>query len=277
MAPHVINNSWSCPEKEGCNPDNFDLLNEAVYNLRQAGIVVVSSAGNDGSGCGTIITPPAIFDESFVVGAIGSDDTIAGFSSRGPVMVDSSSRTKPDVVAPGIWINSSIPGSTYGVKSGTSMAGPHVTGLVALLISAVPELAGQVSTIEHIIESSARVMTTNQDCGDITGQTIPNNTYGYGIVNALEAVRLAKASTAVENQTNRKFALYPNPFYRRINWKLSEKQPQKIEIHDLQGRILVSKNIKPFETNIEADLPPGIYFVTSYISNLKYVTKMVRN
>ena len=78
---------------------------------------------------------------------------IASFSSRGPVTIDTSGRRKPDVSAPGVGIRSSVPTSTYaGGWSGTSMAGPHVAGAVALLISAYPWLAGNVDAVENVLE-----------------------------------------------------------------------------------------------------------------------------
>ncbi|MBK7408594.1 MAG: S8 family serine peptidase [Saprospirales bacterium] len=92
-APHVIANSWSCPEGEGCNPSNFDLMRLAVDNLKASGVVIVVSAGNSGgAGCGSVSTPAAIFENSFTVGATAENDTITGFSSRGPVTVDGSER-----------------------------------------------------------------------------------------------------------------------------------------------------------------------------------------
>jgi serine protease AprX len=114
---------------------------------------------------------------------------IASFSSRGPVTVDLSNRLKPNVSAPGVSIRSSTLGGGYGIKSGTSMAGPHVTGLVALLLSANPDLIGQVSEIETIIEQTALPRTTTQTCGNVPGSQIPNNTYGWGRVDAWAAVR----------------------------------------------------------------------------------------
>ncbi|MGV8039523.1 MAG: S8 family serine peptidase [Thermoanaerobaculaceae bacterium] len=126
-APHVINNSWGCPPSEGCTDPN--VLKTVVENTRAAGIVVVVSAGNSGSSCSTVSEPAAIYDASLTVGATTSTDSIASYSSRGPVTVDGSNRLKPDVSAPGSNIRSSVPGGGYeGGWSGTSMAGPHVAG-----------------------------------------------------------------------------------------------------------------------------------------------------
>ena len=114
-------------------------------------------------------------------------DEIVGFSSRGPVSVDGSYRLKPDVSAPGINVRSCIPGGGYTSLQGTSMAAPHVAGLVALLISAYPQLAGQVDTLENMIKFSALPRTTEQTCGDVSGLGIPNNTYGFGRIDAYAA------------------------------------------------------------------------------------------
>jgi len=64
--PHVINNSWGCPPDEGCTSP--DVLKTVVENTRAAGIVVVVSAGNDGSSCSTVQDPPAIYDAAFFGG-----------------------------------------------------------------------------------------------------------------------------------------------------------------------------------------------------------------
>jgi serine protease AprX len=184
-APHVINNSWACIEL--CPPT---ILQDATNALRAAGIVFVASAGNDGPQCSTIEFPPAIYPASFTVGATDNTDTVAGFSSRGPVLVldPINPQRKPDVSAPGVDVRSSLRGGIYGQLSGTSMAGPHVAGLVALIISANPALEGNVDRIEEIMELTAFSLTTDEGCGGDGSNQVPNNTYGFGRIDALAAV-----------------------------------------------------------------------------------------
>ncbi|MEZ4589905.1 MAG: S8 family serine peptidase [Chloroflexota bacterium] len=184
LAPHVINNSWGCPPVEGCSPA---ILESVVNNVRAAGIVTVHSAGNEGiGGCGTVQNPAATYAASFSVGATDSNDNIASFSSRGPSTFDGG--LKPDISAPGVSIRSTLRNGLYGNNSGTSMAAPHVAGLVALLISANPSLAGDVDGIEAILQGTAVPRTTSQGCGGDTPTSVPNHVYGYGRINAVEAI-----------------------------------------------------------------------------------------
>jgi uncharacterized repeat protein (TIGR01451 family) len=186
MAPHVINNSWHCPSYEGCD---WWTLQATVEAVRAAGIMVVSSAGNSGSACETISTPPALYAATFTVGSVDRYDVIAPSSSRGPVTVDGSGRRKPDISAPGVGVFSSVPVDGYGSKSGTSMAAPHVAGAAALVWSVAPEMVGDVDATEALLEQTARPRTSSHGCGGDAADQVPNNVYGWGIVDALAAVQ----------------------------------------------------------------------------------------
>jgi hypothetical protein len=188
-AAHVINNSWGCPPLEGCDPAS---LGPAVAALRAAGIFVVASAGNEGPNCGSVGDPIAIYDEAFSVGAVDSSGQLAFFSSRGPVTVDGSDRPKPDISAPGDGVLSSLPNDTYGTNSGTSMAGPHVVGAVALMWSANPALIGDIDRTEQILLDTARPYTgSDPGPGDCDDPPAPNSGVGQGLLDAYAAVSAA--------------------------------------------------------------------------------------
>jgi len=190
LAPHVINNSWGCPPEEGCDAAAIEMLRQVVAAVRAAGIVVVGSAGNDGyQGCSSVRQPIGMYDEVLTVGATDSADVLAGFSSRGPVTVDGSGRLKPDLTAPGVNVRSAVKGNTYATMSGTSMASPHVAGVVALLWSAAPHLVGDVDATEGLLLASARPRLSNACSSPAEGR--PNNLYGWGVVDAEAALRLA--------------------------------------------------------------------------------------
>ena len=187
-APDSINNSWVCPPSEGCN---FDTLQSIVDAVRAAGIVPAMAAGNSGPACSSVDTPPAIYASAFSVGAVDSGNNIASFSSRGPVTIDGSHRTKPDVSAPGVNVRGAVPGNGYQSGwSGTSMAAPHLAGGVALLWQAKPNLVGNVGATESTMEHSAQHLTDNQATGYCRGPNpFVDNTFGYGLLNLLQAVQ----------------------------------------------------------------------------------------
>jgi subtilisin family serine protease len=185
-AADVLNNSWGCPEIEGCDPN---ALLTGANNLRAAGIFVVVSSGNDGPSCSTVDAPLSLYDSVFSVGAMDQLGNVADFSSRGPVTADGSGRIKPDIVAPGVDILSALPDGAYGSNSGTSMAGPHVAGAVALLWSADPTLIGDIDRTEQLLIDSANPYTGNRD-GCFEG-SIPNAAFGYGVLDVYEAVKVA--------------------------------------------------------------------------------------
>jgi serine protease AprX len=192
LGADVISNSWGCPDFEGCTDP--DVLRAVVENTRAAGIFISVAAGNEGSGCSTVATVPGFYEASFSVGAVSALDTIASFSSRGPVTVDGSNRIKPDIVAPGVSIRSSVPGDGYAHFSGTSMATPHVSGAVALLWSAAHWLAGHVPETEELLRSTAVHLTSEEQCGGVSGASIPNPVFGWGRLDIGAAVASALSS-----------------------------------------------------------------------------------
>lgn len=179
LAPDVVNNSWRCPPEEGCTDP--EVLRSSLEALTAAGIVVVASAGNDGPSCASVNAPPAIYDAAWTVGSANIYGEVSQFSARGPVTVDGSNRLKPDFLSMGENVRSSIPPDTYAEFDGTSMSGPHVAGLAALMISAQPCLAGELDTMERFLREHAAAFETSESCGGIPGDVIPNNTYGWGI------------------------------------------------------------------------------------------------
>jgi len=177
--PHAIGNSYGCPASEGCVADS---LQTAVSNVVAAGIFMAVSAGNDGPSCSTVNTPPAIYEDVFSVGALGyNTNTIASYSSRGPVTVDKSGIIKPEISAPGSSVRSAYPTNTYSTLSGTSMASPHITGIITLLWNAKPELERDIDRTSKLIQLSALPLASTT-CG---GNSTQNNVYGYGGVDVL--------------------------------------------------------------------------------------------
>jgi hypothetical protein len=183
-APHVLTNSWGCPPLEGCDRR---VLGPAVAALSAAGLFFVAAAGNSGPRCGSITEEPAIDPGAFTVGAVDDQRRLADFSSRGPV--PGAAAPEPDLVAPGVRIRSALPGGGYGELDGTSMATPHVAGVVALMWSASPRLIGDVRHTAEILRATAGAAdgSGNQDCGG------ERNLIGAGLVDAYAAVQVASA------------------------------------------------------------------------------------
>jgi len=232
-APHVINNSWLCPPAEGCSTDT---LRAAVEALRAAGILVAVAAGNSGPSCSTISDPPGIYDASFTVGASDDKDVIANFSSRGPVIRDGSGRRKPDIVAPGVDVRSSVPGGGYASGwSGTSMATPHVAGTVALLWSAAPWLVGKIDLTEWILVTSAHPHKTSQSCGGDGPTAVPNNVWGWGRLDALQAVALGLTCPAVGDYDGDGQITVADIMRVAARWGLHQADDDYLPDYDLDG------------------------------------------
>jgi subtilisin family serine protease len=180
MAPHIVNNSWG-----GGRGDRWyeDTINAWVA----AGIFPMFSAGNSGPACNTANSPGDNIP-AYAVGAYDINNNIASFSSRGFSGVDGTT-IKPNISAPGVAVRSATAASntSYGSFSGTSMASPHASGVVALVWSAAPDLIGDVAATRALLDATARD-TSNLTCG---GTPDNNNVFGEGRIDALAAVEAA--------------------------------------------------------------------------------------
>ena len=181
--PHVVSNSWGLGQGyEKSNPQDEPFCT-ALENARKLGVVMVFAAGNSGPSKESVSLPGAC-PQSLTVGATDEKDTVAQFSSRGPSQWLQDSFIKPDISAPGVNVYSARTGGGYTYKSGTSMATPHIAGVMALLINAAPN-----ATIE---EREKAILSTAQDFGSKG----PDNLYGAGRANALEGTRYLMRSMA---------------------------------------------------------------------------------
>lgn len=175
-------------DKNGNYVDNYiDQTASEVRDAHAAGTVVVAAAGN--SGTGNTTSPGNVYD-AISVGATDTNGAVADFSSSGTVSASDwdnppadwpDTYAVPTVVAPGVSINSSVPGGAYKRFRGTSMATPHVSGTVALMLAASDE---QLSPAEI----KTTLETTATDTGD-------KRTQGAGEINTAAAVEAVTAES----------------------------------------------------------------------------------
>ncbi len=176
LRPNIVNNSWG---SRGGDPWYADI----VAAWRASGIFPAFSNGNSGPGCDSSGSP-ADYVGSYASGAFDVNGAIARFSSRGPGRFGD---VKPDLAAPGVDVRSAVPGGSYAMFSGTSMASPHTAGTVALMWSAAPILVGDLDETARLLDTSA-VDNGNTNCG---GTAENNNIWGEGRLDAYAAVSSA--------------------------------------------------------------------------------------
>jgi subtilisin family serine protease len=188
-APHVVNNSWSFLTT-GCYLD----FQADLRALRAAGILPIFAAGNAGPDEASSVSP-SNYPEALAVGAVDSNDQINIASSRGPSACGGSLSIFPQVVAPGVGIYSTGLNNSYIRATGTSMASPHVAGMLALLLSAFPDLP--------VEEQESLLMKTAFDLGPEG----PDNTYGQGRIDA-ESAYASRANLIPDTGGNKAGKIY---------------------------------------------------------------------
>ncbi|UCG62965.1 MAG: S8 family serine peptidase [Candidatus Zixiibacteriota bacterium] len=182
--PDVINHSWGI-QNIGCQ----DVFYTMIDNTEALGIVNIFAAGNEGTNFPAIRNPANRAIDSLDCFAIGNinhtTSVLSPTSSRGPS--DCNGAIKPNVVAPGVLIRIPVPVNTYSTASGTSFAAPHVSGLVALLREKNPN-----ATPDEI--KKAILTSTNH-----LNKTLPNNDYGWGLVDCMAAIRALSGTNTEPN------------------------------------------------------------------------------
>lgn len=241
--------------------------------------------GNNQYGVGE----PAVGDGTIAVAAYSSNvrgssigGSRASFSSIGPTI---DGRIKPEVAAPGVNVTSSI--SSYSTDdyssnnlvsfegrdypfaafSGTSMSSPMVTGIVALMLEANPNLTP--ARIKEILKETAR-----QDY--YTTTTIPNYSWGWGKVSTLNAVKKAVELIGLGEEIEKEYGIniYPNPMRDNLNI-VSKDKIKSIEIYDIMGRKIMIKGSNTDLLDVSG-MEKGVYVVVINLENKALRYKVVK-
>lgn len=173
--PNLVSNSWGDDTPYSTKDPQDDPFCVVVENWTKLGMVPVFAAGNEGPSANTIGTPGAC-PYSLTVGATDSSDRAAYFSSRGPAKWKTVQYVKPNLAAPGVNTFSAKPGGGYQSMSGTSMATPHISGVMAILLQANPKLT--------VDQAEATILAGVTDLGTPGNDT----TFGLGRADVLKSV-----------------------------------------------------------------------------------------
>ncbi len=236
------------------------------------GMVCVTAAGNEGNDQSWYyIIAPADADSVISVGAVRENGLIASFSSHGPTF---DGRIKPEVCARGsyTWCINSNSTTTYSQMSGTSLACPLVGGAVALIRQAKPDWSA--------MEVREAVMMTASQSSN------PDNSYGYGIMNAADAVEY-EATVAIDRPDDlpSEFHVtnaYPNPFNPSLIIEVSGAVGEylTVDIFSLTGKsitnVYTGTVFQPNQKMIWSpeNIPNGIYVIRSILNGQSQFQKV---
>lgn len=250
---------------------NSTLISIAADLAAKKGILVVSSAGNEGFSQWKYISAPADADSVLTVGAVTEDENIAFFSSRGPTF---DRRIKPDVCAQGMPAMVIAADGSVTMSSGTSFSAPIITGAVTCLWQAHPEL-NNMQIIDAVKRSADRY---NQ----------PDTIFGYGIPDFYAAHIYLKSLGQIDENAENLLNIFPNPFKNVLNivfYSKNIKLPysSKLEIFDVHGKKAMDVPMNDVEQNFTLtvidhleNLSPGIYIVRFTVNDIVMQTKLVK-
>ncbi len=236
---------------------NTTLISVGADIAASKGILVVTSAGNEGFSAWKYISAPADADSVLSIGAVTPEEDIAYFSSRGPTF---DSRIKPDVCAMGMPAVVSGSSGSVSTSNGTSFSGPIMAGMVACLWQAHPEL-NNMQIIDAVKRSANKYSQ-------------PDTIYGYGIPDFYAAhIYLNSLGSIDESSIEHILNVFPNPFKDYFNVEFFAKNinmpyDTKLEVYNLQGKKILETSINNFQNNYSVTkfehtegLTRGIYIV----------------
>lgn len=234
-------------------------ITRGANKAAKCGMLVVVSAGNEGSSNWHYISAPADSPHVLTVGAVSSTGTVTSFSSRGPT---SDGRIKPDVCAMGQSTVIATGTNSISTGNGTSFSAPIVAGMVACLWQANPELT-RTELIELIRESS-------------TFYSSPNNDIGYGIPN------FACTLNCNEHTEPMGYTVFPNPAKDVLNIMLPTGGDAivLVSVSTMLGRVVFESRMGVELGNLEIKLPKamkhGLYIVSVVCGNKTFTSKFVK-
>ncbi len=245
------------------------LATRAADWAAQVGILVVASAGNEGTASWKYIGTPADADSIIAVGAVGSTRNIASFSSYGP---SADGRIKPDLSAQGSGTVVGNTNNTVGTSNGTSFSSPLMAGFVASFWQAFPKLTN-MQVREYLIRSASNFDN-------------PNDRVGYGIPNFEKAYEIAELEQLLTElkKTGKEAVVFPNPFTDTQGlkvWVIKDGAGTNFDysLTDLSGKLVwnfSSKESKIALPIFKLDLPSATYILKISAENLNYSTKIVK-
>jgi serine protease AprX len=238
------------------------IVTQAAQLAADRGIIVVASAGNEGNiSSWKIITAPADAVDVVAVANVNAQGAVSSSSSRGPSADD---RTKPDLAALGSGVTVIQDNGTIGTASGTSLAAPLITSLIAGVWQKFPNF-----TAKEIVAALKKTATRSGN---------PDNNIGYGIPSYLAV------SDYLDTERDEIFSIYPNPAFDTLT--ISPGNPEdvssaKVELVSRLGQVLASDNVTfSWINNVHradiSNLSAGIYFVRVSTPDKKYTYRIVK-